>query len=432
MALFLLSISSLYIYISWLMLSYRNFEKQRDKIPCRVHVNGIRGKSTVTRYTAAVFREAGYHTFGKTTGSAARVIRPDGEDFDFERQGYANVNEQIKILKNLCRQKVEVAVMECMAVNPVYAKWLEEKVMRSHIGIITNVRYDHPDYMGETLEEIAESLSQTIPENGILITTEYNPELLKIIWKNAQEKNTKLIVADKNKVPPEDLENFSHFAHEENIAIGYEIAKLLNLPKERALKAMQAAPADPGAFTIEYIKFQECTIAWGNLFAINDRESFIEVCLKLFKQLPNYTKVVLLNNRYDRPTRVELFADLAQDLEFERVVTLGDYENEVKKEFADSREKLIQLGNSTKFKNASGKEILEQIVTQTKAKKILLIGAVNIHTQQAEQLLHFFTEQINQNQDLTAEFFAETIKRDRQLAAEQLPENISNKEVLNV
>jgi hypothetical protein len=42
--------------------------------------------------------------------------------------------------------------------------------------------------MGETLEEIAESLSKTIPEDGILITSESQPRLLKILWKNAKKK----------------------------------------------------------------------------------------------------------------------------------------------------------------------------------------------------------------------------------------------------
>ena len=188
MTIFLLSLGSLYLYISWLLVSYLKFKKQRDRIQWRVHVNGIRGKSTVTRYTAAVFREANYHTFGKTTGTAARILRPDGQDFDFKRKGYANVNEQVKILKGFCRQKAQAIVMECMAVNPVYAQWLEEKVMRSHIGIITNVRYDHPEYMGETLEEIADSLSKTIPQNGILITSELEPRLLNILWKNTKKK----------------------------------------------------------------------------------------------------------------------------------------------------------------------------------------------------------------------------------------------------
>ncbi|MBW4681597.1 MAG: poly-gamma-glutamate synthase PgsB [Microcoleus vaginatus WJT46-NPBG5] len=395
MTVFLLTLTGFYLYIAWLQLVYLDFQKQRDKIEWRVHVNGIRGKSTVTRYVTAVFRETGYHTFGKTTGSAARILRPDGQDYDFGRKGYPNVNEQVKMVKDFSRQKAEAAVLECMAVNPVYAKWLEEKVMRSHIGIITNVRYDHPEYMGETLEEIAESLSNTIPENGILITAETEPRLLKILKKNAKRKNSLLLVADGQTIDVSDLAGFSHFAIEENIAIGYEIARLLKIPKNRALKAMQNAVADPGAFSVQFIKFQHYQIAWANLFAVNDRESFVQLSQKLFKQYPEHQKVVILNNRHDRPARVELFANLAHDLEFNWVVTLGDYEEEVNRVFDRDKTRVINLGHSSKFKGASATQLLTQITSKANSEKILLIGTVNIHTDQAELLLHFFEEQLN-------------------------------------
>ena len=209
-----------------------------------------------------------------------------------------------------------------------------------------------------------------------------------------QKKNCLMLVADKNSVNPTDMEGFSHFAHEENVAIGYKVAKLLNLPRDRALKAMQSAVADPGAFNIEYIKFNSYTLAWANLFAVNDRESFIEVCLKLFKQLPSYKKVVLLNNRHDRPTRVELFAGMARDLQFDRVITLGAYESVVNQVFSIASGRVVNLGDSTKFKNTSATELLNEIVAGIKENKVLLIGAVNIHTEQAEKLLHFFEEEL--------------------------------------
>ncbi|MGK7916444.1 MAG: poly-gamma-glutamate synthase PgsB [Prochloraceae cyanobacterium] len=389
---FLMAGGSLCAYIARLSYNHLNFIRQRNKINCRVHVNGIRGKSTITRYVSAVFREAGYYTFGKTTGSAARILRPNGQDYDFQRKGYPNINEQVKIIEEFARQKAEVAVLECMAVNPVYAKWLEEKVMQSHIGIITNVRYDHPDYMGETLEEIAESLSVTIPKNGIFITAEYNPKLLGILWKNAKKKGTKLIVADKKQVNLQDLKGFSHFAIEDNVAIGLEVAKLLGLPKERALRAMQMAASDIGAFRVKQYQWLNKSLAWANLFAVNDRESFVELSQKLFAQYPNCAKVVLLNNRHDRPTRVELFARLAQKLNFDKVVTLGDYEEEVKQTFAQEPDKVLSLGNSTEFKDESGQGLLDKITGAVKSQEILLIGTVNIHTQQAERLLHLFAE----------------------------------------
>jgi len=403
MTVFLLSLTSFYLYVAWLLVSYLNFQEQRDKIPWRIHVNGIRGKSTVTRYVTAVFREAGYHTFGKTTGSAARILRPDGQDYDFGRKGYPNVNEQVKIVKDFSRQKAEAAILECMAVNPVYAKWLEEKIMRSHIGIITNVRYDHPEYLGETLEEIAESLSNTIPENGILITAETDPKLLKILEKNAKSKNSTMRIARKETVGIADLGGFNHFAIEDNIAIGYEIAKLLKRPKDEALKAMQMAVADPGAFSVQFVPFQKCQIAWANLFAVNDRESFVELSQKLFNQYPEYQRVVILNNRHDRPTRVELFANLADDLDFNPVVTFGDYEQEVNEVFSNKSGRVLNLGNSSKFKSASAVDLLRQIVAKANSEKILLIGTVNIHTPQAETILHYFEGQTDLKTAASAE-----------------------------
>ena len=392
MTLFLLTLIGSYVYTVWLLTSYEKFQNQCNRIQWRVHVNGIRGKSTVTRYVTAVFRAAQYHTFGKTTGSAARILRPDGEDYDFGRKGYPNVNEQVGILKSFCRQKAEAVVMECMAVNPVYSQWLEEKVMRSHINIITNVRYDHPEYLGETLEEIAASLSKTIPRNGILITAETEPKQLAILREKAREKNSQVLVADRQTISPEEVAGFSHFAIEDNVAIGYEIAKILKLPKEKALKAMQQAVADPGAFSVQFIDFAQTKIAWANLFAVNDRESFVDLCHKLFKQYNDYETFVILNNRHDRPTRVELFANLAAELEFDHIITFGDYEQVVNKTLSKIIDKVMNLGNSSAFKEASAQDIIKQIISQAKSEKILLIGTVNIHTAQAERILHFFEE----------------------------------------
>ena len=392
MTIFLLYFAGLCFYLTMALEKSQKFRTSQHQIQWRVHVNGIRGKSSVTRYVSAVFRAGGYHTFGKTTGTAARVIRPNGEDYDFGRKGYANVNEQLRILQDFKRQKAQAVVMECMAVNPLYAQWLEEKVMFSHIGIITNVRLDHTDYMGETLEQIAQSLSKTTPQNGILITSETNPKLIRVLQKNAKQKNSLMILAHKDLVDPKDLEGFNHFVIEENIAIGYRIAEILKIPRAKALKAMQDAPADPGAFVIQSLQFSQYKIAWGNLFAVNDRESFIQITQKLFKQYPDYYPVVILNNRSDRPTRVELFAQISQNLEFARIITFGDYELGVNEVFTSTPEKVVNLGNSTKFKEASAEELLRQIVSGIEEPKILLIGTVNIHTLQAEKLLDFFEE----------------------------------------
>lgn len=387
---FLFFFFGLHLYTGFTVYSYYQFKLARSNVRWRVHVNGIRGKSTVTRYLVAIFRAAGLHTFGKTTGSAARVLQPNGKDFDFGRKGFANVNEQVLLLRNFFRQKADAVVLECMAVNPVYAEWLENMVMKSQIGVITNVRYDHADYMGETLEEIALSLSRTIPSNGIIITAEQQPALVSILHQEAKKKSSHLLIADSSTVFADELASFNHFAIEANVAIGFVVADLLGLSRDMALRAMQAAEPDPGAFLLQHIKQRSQTIVWANLFAVNDRESFVDLCERLFLQHPNHERVVILNNRHDRPTRVRLFAELAIELGFELAVTFGDYETEVNEVLSPQQIKLLNLGNTTQQCNANGEQLLSEILMATGGQQpVLLIGTVNIHTVQAERLLEY-------------------------------------------
>ena len=57
----------------------RNRRKRRhsdrlEKIPIRININGIRGKSTITRLIYSILREDKYRVIGKTTGTDARMM----------------------------------------------------------------------------------------------------------------------------------------------------------------------------------------------------------------------------------------------------------------------------------------------------------------------------------------------------------------------
>jgi len=59
----------------------------RQGYALRVHVNGIRVKSTVTRILAGILRKSSYKTLAKTTGSAARIIFENVDEKPVDRQG---------------------------------------------------------------------------------------------------------------------------------------------------------------------------------------------------------------------------------------------------------------------------------------------------------------------------------------------------------
>ena len=61
-------------------IEYYNHTFVLSQLPIRIHVNGARGKSSVTRLIAAGLREGGLKTMAKTTGSAPRIINEFGSD----------------------------------------------------------------------------------------------------------------------------------------------------------------------------------------------------------------------------------------------------------------------------------------------------------------------------------------------------------------
>ena len=83
-------------------------------IPARIHVNGSRGKSSVTRLIAAGLRAGGIRTLAKTTGSAPRVIEMDGNDRVIHRLRSASIGEQVKLLRAFAQKKPDAVVIECI------------------------------------------------------------------------------------------------------------------------------------------------------------------------------------------------------------------------------------------------------------------------------------------------------------------------------
>ena len=140
-------------------------QKALSSIPVRIHVNGTRGKSSVTRLIAAGLRGGNLKTIAKTTGTTPRIINEYGKDVAIHRLRSASIGEQIKLMRYFSNKRPDVLVIECMAVNPQYQWTSEQSIVKSTLGVITNVRQDHLDEMGTTNEEIAYSLSNTIPFN---------------------------------------------------------------------------------------------------------------------------------------------------------------------------------------------------------------------------------------------------------------------------
>ena len=384
-------VASVTLILRWRLetLAHR---RRVDGLQWRIHVNGIRGKSTVARIIAGMLREHGLVTVAKSTGTFAAVINRDGVDEPIKRKGPPTILEQIEITRQYVTPDVDVLVIECMALKPEYQRVSERMIVRSNIGVITNVREDHQDVMGETLPEIARSLMSTCPISGTLLTSEQNPEILEIMKTIASANGTQLIVSDPDRVTDEEVEAFDYIAFKENITIALTIADIVGIPRDVAMRGMIEAAPDPGVLRMKELRIGEKRVTWANLFAVNDRESMIAAMEKLDPYRTEETIVVgILNNRSDRERRAIQFADVAvNDLDFDRLVTFGAYEGLVTDRLKHNGYNIgnvLNLGDEHDYDRG---EIIGQMIHETPGSHILVVGFVNIHTRQAEEMLEYF------------------------------------------
>ena len=312
------------------IFEFKIHNKYLLNIPIRIHVNGSRGKSSVVRLIAAGLREGGLKTYAKTTGTSPRIIDDKGEDKYIHRLRSASIGEQISLIRYFSKLNPDALVIECMAVNPQYQWVSEQKIIKSTIGVLTNVRPDHLDEMGISMNQITKSMSNTIPFNGIMVTSE--DKKVDILTNISKQRNTEFYLADvefKNN----DLNNFQYLEHSENINLALKVCELCGIKKEIAMNGMKKCKPDPGALTIWNIQDNNRTFKFINAFAANDPASTLKTWQMVNSRIKSNNFAIFLNTRIDRQYRtVQLINLIFEELKPKVLVLRGDnFPKELKK-----------------------------------------------------------------------------------------------------
>lgn len=285
--------------------------RARQRIPIRIHVNGTRGKSSVTRLLAAALREAGITTFAKTTGTLPRMIFPDGHELPVFRPAKANIIEQEKIVRIAAAAEAQALVVECMALQPWLQSISELKIVRSTHTLLTNARPDHLDVMGPTPKDVAAALCGTVCVKGKVFTCER--EHLDVVQAACEDRGSQLIVVNRDQVAAitdEELAGFRYTEHAENVALVLATCADLGIDRQVALTGMYKATPDPGAMTAHNLNFFGRTLVFYNGFAANDPVSTARIWEHAYaEQAKRPTKIAIFNCRADRAERS---AQLAQ------------------------------------------------------------------------------------------------------------------------
>jgi len=354
------------IFIFFLLFESIQLKKRRESIPLRITVTGIRGKTSVVRLLASVFREEGKNVVAKTTGSQPCIIYNDGTERVLKRKGLPSILEQKKLIKIARRKNAEVIVSEIMSLHPENHYIESQKILKPHIVIITNIRLDHTEAMGDTKEEIAGVFCLDIPDK----TTVFIPEQEKnaVILKSIKEKKSTCIEVKKNisETHFNSFQKLSYHVFPEDVDIINSVCNYLNINKNSIEKGIINVSSDIGSLKIWKYQKNKKNLFLINSFGANDPKSTLKTISKIKNQLSVDSKITgLLCLRKDRGDRTLQWVNfLEKNLEkiFYTVFISGGHSRYVSR----------KLENSMLITSKNPKIITDQICSHLEDQSVLL------------------------------------------------------------
>jgi poly-gamma-glutamate synthase PgsB/CapB len=373
------------LFFFW-VLEYRRHLRNLYAIPIRVHVNGTRGKSSVTRLIAAGLRAGGIRTYAKTTGTLPRIIDEEGLEIPVTRPHMVNIIEQLRIVRYMRKRSPQAMVVECMAVLPEYQWICEHRMIHSTVGVITNTRLDHIREMGPSLQNVALSLCNTIPPNGIAFTSER--EMFHVMEKAASKMSAKLVNVESHGVSPEEMAGFNYLEHPDNVALALAVCEHLKVDRKKALHGMHASYPDVGAMKIFRLNFSEKQVFFINALAANDPQSTLELWNRVDAMFLKRAKViVLLNTRADRYDRTLQLLEMVQGIPYDKLCLIGQKLEQVN---ASALKMDISFQKIRVIKRVRPEEVYERLLEETAPEGLTLIYAIGNMGAGGLQLADYF------------------------------------------
>lgn len=176
-----------------------------------VHVAGTNGKGSVSHMLASVFQSAGYKT-GLYTSPHLRDFRErikiNGElipeesvigfvakhKADFERIQPSFFEMTVALaFDHFAKNEVDIAIVEV----GLGGRLDSTNVIIPELSVITNIGYDHQQFLGETLPEIAGEKAGIIKPNVPVVIGEFQQEVAEVFEGKARETNSRLRFANR-------------------------------------------------------------------------------------------------------------------------------------------------------------------------------------------------------------------------------------------
>lgn len=176
-----------------------------------VHIAGTNGKGSVSHLLASILQTKGLKTGLYTSPHLIDFrerIRINGEMIPENKvisfvEKYKNIIEEIKpsffemsfvmAIEYFASQNVDIAIIE----TGMGGRLDSTNVITPILSIITNIDYDHTQFLGNTLEKIAFEKAGIIKQNVSVVIGESNNKTDKVFLDKANLSMSKIIFADK-------------------------------------------------------------------------------------------------------------------------------------------------------------------------------------------------------------------------------------------
>ncbi|MBG7610946.1 bifunctional folylpolyglutamate synthase/dihydrofolate synthase [Polaribacter sp. BAL334] len=177
-----------------------------------IHVGGTNGKGSTSHMLASILQEAGYKVGLYTSPHLKNFterIRINGKEIP-KRSVTAFVNTHKDFLESqklsffemtvgmafdyFANEKVDIAVVEV----GLGGRLDSTNIITPLVAVITNIGYDHMQFLGETLPEIAGEKAGIIKEHIPVVIGEYQEEVASVFLKKAAEMKASIQFASED------------------------------------------------------------------------------------------------------------------------------------------------------------------------------------------------------------------------------------------
>lgn len=275
-----------------------------ERIYPSVHIAGTNGKGSTAAFLESILRSAGYRTGLYTSPHLERInerIRVNGDEIADEvfAAHFTRIQKVIEALLAQNRLRAHPTFFECITALAFdsFAKAGVEfavfevglggrldatNILQPKVSVITRIDFDHENFLGHSLQEIAREKAGIIKGGVPVVLAEQRPEALEVVRRRAAESYAPVIetaTAYDLKVFDESTETGCVRASVREIASGWQTTAAPQLPghfqAQNTLNAIAAARVlQDGSFRIsdEAIKTGIANARWpGRLEKLQSR-----------------------------------------------------------------------------------------------------------------------------------------------------------------